>query len=105
MTKLVFQPIFDDDDTVKKDGQAMRVPMMMMDQRSQQLAAKTPVFDTRPKATFAADENVRRTARQADYDARVSASWQAPTTDTPRPAADAQAVYDKRVSDAWRTAR
>jgi hypothetical protein len=117
----------DDDDKILKDGQSMRVSMVMMDSLQRAVIAadqikRVEAFDAKmrnsPGFAEVTDEERAATAKVlADRDARLSNAWKHPnpTVDAAPPAKtdatqanDAEAAYEARrhrLENAWRGGR
>ena len=122
----------DNDKRVLKDGESLRVNVMLMDGVRREIAGATTSlrnFDGTPAGhkpgyvTTSDAERERRAALYAAHDAKVSSAWQQPAPsqadhssksgrsaqgDPPSRAANndraaAYAADDKRISEAWRS--
>ncbi len=87
------RPLNEDEDRVARDGEVMRVPIILMDSTQQAVANDAPAADPYEL-----------------YDRRVSTAWRRPPAPARQPAvpsaaADAYAAYDARITSAWRGAR
>jgi hypothetical protein len=96
----------DDDDKIAKDGQTVRVPMMLLDAQQRKVAVDTIIKDAigksvstvghRPGGLAVADADVqRRHALHMTYDAMISQRWRSPQvtanqSDAERPTGDAR---------------
>lgn len=115
------QKIEDDDDQIARDGQTIRVPLMLMDSVQKAVASSTVTNDGaghRPGYAVITDAMVKDRLKLYDaYIARVTSAWKNPpavlanATDGKappphKPATDDRAklcdAYDKKLSERWR---
>ena len=105
----------EDEDSVIKDGQTLRVPMFMMDSLSRVVVADTaPTVGHKPGSLPITDaDRASHEEMYARRDQKMTDAWKTPApldpsqtkkAITPAPSADRYAARDARLEQAWRSA-
>lgn len=113
----------DDNDEIARDGQVVRVPMMLLDSIQRSVAAGTTIIDTaghRPGSLVMTDaDKQKRSALYDSHDATLSGAWKIPPIPISSPTENvgqvvklnpqamatrelALASYEQRVASAWK---